>query len=82
MHGITCRAKPWSEMPVLKYAVVFEAEMVGMPAWWVFAAMLYTVPAAPCICFYHEIECLELILVVPSLAVASHMQDPSLTTVT
>ena len=69
-------------MPVLKYAIVFEAEMVGMHAWWAFAAMLHTVPAVPCICFYHEIECLELILVVPSLAVTSHMQVSSLTTVT
>lgn len=64
----------------LKYDTVFEAQMVGMPALWGFAAMLHTVPAAPCMCFYHEIECLELILVVPSLVVASHMQVPSLTT--
>ena len=61
---------------LLKYAIVFEAEMVGMPAWWGFAAMLHMVPAVPCICFYHEIECLELILVVPSLAVASHTHVP------
>ena len=67
---------------LLKYTIVFEAEMVDMPACWVSAAMLHTVPAAPCICFYHEIEYLELILVVPSLAVASHTHVPSLTTVT
>lgn len=73
-------------MPVvLEYVVVFEAKMVGMPAWWVFAAMPHTVPAVPCIGFYHEIECLELILVVPSLALVASpaiMQVQSLTTVT